>query len=117
MSMTTSPGPTPLRICTVSGRRIPIVTGFRCAVLSLPTRGHYAIAFSMQPEGGSLVDHDQQEQWVARYGMALSQLGEENGLIGATVTIAFELASGGAGSAVAEVETAPSARTIRSSPW
>lgn len=57
------------------------------AVLSLPTRGHYAIAFSVQPEGGSLVDHDQQQQWVARYGMALSQLGEENGVIGCQVTV------------------------------
>lgn len=57
------------------------------AVLSLPTRGHYAIVFSVQPEGGSLVDHDQQEQWVARYGMALSQLGEENGVIGCQVTV------------------------------
>jgi len=57
------------------------------AVISLPTRGHYAIVFSAQPEGGSLVEHEQQEQWVARFGLALSALGEEDGLIGAQITV------------------------------
>jgi hypothetical protein len=57
------------------------------ALIELPTARHYAIVFAGQPEGGSLVDQDQEDQWVARYGNALTQLGEENGVIGAQVTI------------------------------
>jgi hypothetical protein len=57
------------------------------AVLSLPTPGHYSITFSAQPEGGSLVDREQTDEWVARFGLALAQLGEEVGVIAAAVTI------------------------------
>jgi hypothetical protein len=57
------------------------------AVLSLPTPGHFSITFSAQPEGGSLVDRDQTDEWVAQFGQALGQLGEEVGVIAAAVTI------------------------------
>ncbi len=57
------------------------------AVLELPTRGHYSIVFAVEPEGSSLVDEDQQDVWVDRYGLVLSSLADEPGLVAAIVTI------------------------------
>jgi hypothetical protein len=57
------------------------------AVLELPTRGHYAVVFNVEPEGSSLVDQEQQDQWVARFGGVLNHLSDEPGVIACQVTI------------------------------
>lgn len=57
------------------------------AILELPTKGHYSITFKVEPEGSSLVDHEQQDQWVGRYAAVLKRLGDEPGLIAAQITV------------------------------
>ena len=57
------------------------------ALLELPTSGHFSVVLATEPEGASLVDPEQIDIWVARWGDWLASLGDEPGLIGAAVTV------------------------------
>lgn len=53
------------------------------ALLNVPSRGHYTVVFSVQPDGSALVDPEQIDQWIANWGGFLGSLGAEPGLAGA----------------------------------
>ncbi len=56
-------------------------------LLEMPHRGHFAVVFSVEPDGDSLVDSEQQDVWVARFGQYLNRLSDEPGVIAAQVTV------------------------------
>ncbi|WP_017972366.1 SCO6880 family protein [Actinopolyspora halophila] len=56
-------------------------------VVIVPQTGHYTGVLKLDPEGASLVDTSQIDQWVAGYGHWLSQLAHEPGFAAASVTI------------------------------
>lgn len=56
-------------------------------VLHKPDRNLYTIVLGCEPDGGSLVDPDQMDVWVASWGQWLSRLAHEPGLHGATVIV------------------------------
>lgn len=57
------------------------------ALLELPSVGHFTVVLATEPEGASLVDAEQVDVWVARWGEWLASLGDEPGLAGAAVTV------------------------------
>ena len=57
------------------------------ALLAVPATGHFTIVLATEPEGASLVDQEQVDIWVARWGEWLAALGEEPGLAGVSVTV------------------------------
>jgi hypothetical protein len=57
------------------------------ALLSLPSVGHYTVVIAAEPDGASLVDRDQIDVWVARWGEWLASLADEPGLVAAAVTV------------------------------
>jgi hypothetical protein len=57
------------------------------ALLELPTMAHFSVVLATEPEGASLVDQEQIDVWVARWGEWLASLGDEPGLIAAAVTV------------------------------
>ncbi len=57
------------------------------AVLELPAVGHFSVVFAIEPDGASLVDQEQIDVWVARWGEWLASLGDEAGVIAAAVTV------------------------------
>ncbi|GAA2066208.1 hypothetical protein GCM10009801_12350 [Streptomyces albiaxialis] len=56
-------------------------------VLHHPQRNLYTIVLGCEPDGGSLVDPDQVDTWVASWGHWLARLSAEPGLRGATVVV------------------------------
>ncbi|MDQ6740763.1 MAG: hypothetical protein M3021_10495, partial [Actinomycetota bacterium] len=56
-------------------------------LLHHPATGHVSTVIETSPDGNELVDEDQINQWVAHYGGWLANLGQETGLVGASVTI------------------------------
>jgi len=56
-------------------------------LLHHPATGHVSTVIETSPDGNSLVDEDQVDQWVAHWGSWLASLGQETGLVGASVTI------------------------------
>ncbi|MEO3930454.1 SCO6880 family protein [Micromonosporaceae bacterium B7E4] len=56
-------------------------------VLYHRSRNQYTIVLSCEPDGGSLVDPDQVDTWVAMWGDWLSRLAHEPGLRGASVVV------------------------------
>jgi hypothetical protein len=57
------------------------------ALLRVPSTGHYTVAFSGDSDGASLVDEEQIDLWVAHWGQWLAALGDEPGVVAASVTI------------------------------
>ncbi|MDK8657819.1 hypothetical protein QP833_08370 [Actinotignum sanguinis] len=57
------------------------------AVTTTGKTGTFAVVFACESEGASLVTQDQVDTWVARWGQFLARLGEEPGLIGASVVV------------------------------
>jgi hypothetical protein len=57
------------------------------ALLSVPAVGHHTVVIAAEPDGASLVDRDQIDVWVARWGEWLASLGDEPGLVAASVTV------------------------------
>lgn len=57
------------------------------AVVSLPSVGHHTVVIAAEPDGASLVDREQVDIWVARWGQWLASLGDEPGVIAAAVTV------------------------------
>ncbi|MFG3253229.1 SCO6880 family protein [Streptomyces sp. NPDC048172] len=56
-------------------------------VLHHPKRNLYTVVLGCEPDGGSLVDPDQVDTWVATWGQWLARLSSEPGLRGASVII------------------------------
>ncbi|MEU4172833.1 SCO6880 family protein [Streptomyces sp. NPDC026665] len=56
-------------------------------VLHHPGRNQYTIVLGCEPDGGSLVDPDQADVWVASWGQWLARLAHEPGLRGASVVV------------------------------
>lgn len=61
--------------------------GLPAGIVVIPQTGHYSAVLKLDPEGASLVDRDQIDQWVAGYGHWLAQLAHEPGFVAASVTI------------------------------
>ena len=57
----------------------------RCC--ACPTGNHYTVVLACEPDGAALVDQEQIDVWVARWGQWLAALGDEPGVIAASVTI------------------------------
>lgn len=57
------------------------------AVLHYPSTDTYAITFTSQPEGGSTVDQEQLDQWVADWGVWIAGRGSESGVLGVSATL------------------------------
>lgn len=56
-------------------------------LLYVPTTRHYTVVFATEPDGASLVDQWQVDVWVARWGQWLASLGDEPGVVAASVTV------------------------------
>jgi hypothetical protein len=56
-------------------------------VLHHPDRNLYTLVLSCEPDGGSLVDPDQVDVWVALWGEWLARISHEPGLRGASVVV------------------------------
>jgi hypothetical protein len=57
------------------------------ALIVHPATRHATVVLVTEPEGGSLVDEEQVDLWVARWGAWLATLGHEPGLVAASVTV------------------------------
>jgi hypothetical protein len=57
------------------------------AMLHMPTTGHFTVMFSTEPDGASLVDPEQVDDWVSNWGGWISALGNEPGIEAASVTV------------------------------
>lgn len=57
------------------------------AMLYTPATSTYSVVFGTEPDGASLVDPRQIDLWVADWGHWLSNLGNEAGIEGASVTV------------------------------
>lgn len=57
------------------------------ALLHVPATGHYTVVFATEPDGASLVDPDQVDAWVSHWGAWLAGLGNEPGVVAASVTV------------------------------
>lgn len=68
--------------------------GSSFTVLHMPAVGIYSVSFMVEPDGASLVDQQDIDQWVANWGGFLAELGREVGLIGASVTSEVSQGSG-----------------------
>jgi len=49
--------------------------------------GHVSTVIETSPDGNELVDEEQIDQWVAHFGGWLATLGQEPGLVGASITV------------------------------
>ena len=61
--------------------------GSRSGCWRCRTAATYSVVFSVEPDGDSLVDQEQQDVWVARFGQYLNHLSDEPGVIAAAVTV------------------------------
>jgi len=57
------------------------------ALLRMPVGNHYTVVLACEPDGAALVDQEQIDVWVARWGQWLASLGDEPGVVAASVTI------------------------------
>lgn len=87
-------GRTPFGQCELPGLSTPTrLTEWRdgydrpFALIESPATGSYSIVLATQPEGAALVDPEQIDAWVARWGAWLGNLGNQPGLEAAAVTI------------------------------
>ncbi|MGY1822664.1 SCO6880 family protein [Geodermatophilus sp. SYSU D00079] len=57
------------------------------ALLTVPATRHATVVLVTEPDGASLVDEEQVDTWVAHWGAWLAALGNEPGLVAASVTV------------------------------
>ncbi|MGK5110945.1 MULTISPECIES: SCO6880 family protein [unclassified Geodermatophilus] len=57
------------------------------AMVTVPATRHATVVLVTEPDGASLVDEEQIDTWVAHWGAWLSALGNEPGLVAASVTV------------------------------
>lgn len=82
------------------------------AILRIPSTGHYSVMFATEPDGASLVDAEQVDQWVAQWGAWLASLSSEPGLIGASVTVETAPDSGSRLKQEVELQAHPDAPAV-----
>jgi len=61
--------------------------GQDAGIVVIPQTSHFTAVLRLDPEGASLVDREQIDQWVAGYGHWLAQLAHEPGFVAASVTV------------------------------
>jgi hypothetical protein len=61
--------------------------GKEFCLIFMPEQGTFALVLSAEPNGSALVDSDQVDTWVYKYGQFINNLGNEFDLIGMTVTV------------------------------
>ena len=57
------------------------------ALIEVPQKGHFTVVLGSEPDGGGMVDQEQMNRWVSRWGHWLGMLTDEPGLAAASVTI------------------------------
>lgn len=57
------------------------------ALVYVPATSDYTVVIATEPDGASLVDEEQVDLWVARWGGWLASLGHEPGVVAAAVTV------------------------------
>jgi hypothetical protein len=57
------------------------------ALLFYPSTRHFTVVINAEPDGASLVDEEQVDNWVAHWGQWLASLGHEPGVVAASVTV------------------------------
>lgn len=57
------------------------------ALVHVPQSDHYTVVLATEPDGASLVDAEQIDQWVAHWGEWLAALGDEPGIVAVSVTV------------------------------
>ncbi len=57
------------------------------ALIESPAVSQYSVVIACAPDGASLVDQEQIDQWVAAWGQWLAALSQEANLVGAAVTV------------------------------
>ncbi|MFC3688912.1 SCO6880 family protein [Aquipuribacter hungaricus] len=82
------------------------------ALLRVPSTGHYSVIFATEPDGASLVDPEQVDQWVAQWGAWLASLSSEPGLVGASVTVETAPDSGARLKQEVELQVHPDAPAV-----
>jgi hypothetical protein len=61
--------------------------GTTFGLIEVPSIGHYTVVIEAFPDGDALVDQDRIDSQVAHWGAWLAQLGVDEGIIGASVTV------------------------------
>lgn len=56
-------------------------------LIHIPFKSHFTIVLSGEPDGAALVDQSQIDVWVAHWGHFMATLGNEAGIVAASVTI------------------------------
>lgn len=56
-------------------------------VLHYPSTNTFVVTFATQPQGGSTVDQEQFDEWVANWGAWMAERGNEQGFIGMNATL------------------------------
>lgn len=56
-------------------------------LIHLPSKNRFTVVFQGEPDGASLVDQSQVDLWVAHWGQWLAALGNEPGVVAASVTV------------------------------
>ncbi|WP_017585613.1 SCO6880 family protein [Nocardiopsis ganjiahuensis] len=57
------------------------------ALLHMPSANHFTCVIASEPDGAALVDMEQVDSWVAEWGHWLANLGDEAGMVAASVTV------------------------------
>lgn len=57
------------------------------ALLYYPQSDYYSVVIAAQPDGEALVDQEQVDIWVARWGHWLAELGQDMAIVGASVVV------------------------------
>nr|WP_319593294.1 SCO6880 family protein [Georgenia subflava] len=61
--------------------------GRRFALLRVPSTSTFTIVIGTEPDGAALVDEEQVDAWVSDWGLWLANLGDEPGIVAASVTV------------------------------
>ena len=61
--------------------------GRRFALVYVPATTSYTVVIGTEPDGAALVDEEQVDAWVSDWGLWLANLGDEPGIIAASVTV------------------------------
>jgi hypothetical protein len=61
--------------------------GRRFALIRIPATSTFTLVIGTEPDGAALVDEEQVDSWVADWGLWLANLGDEPGIVAASVTI------------------------------
>jgi hypothetical protein len=68
--------------------------GMEFCIIDIPAQRTYATVIKVDPNGASLVDQDQINVWVGKYGGWIAQVSNESDIVGVTVTIDTSPTSG-----------------------